>query len=366
MMGVSVIVASVVWSLALLLLASGVAKLLTRTTDESALNVMALPAMVNTRAARTALPWVEILLAFSLLLSSGIILWAATAATVVLFAAFTVFVSLGVRRGDPASCGCFGSLSRAPLSWRTIVRNLVFVALATLAFIATSTGFYPGPALPVPWWTVVAAAVPLLVIGVIVWAERGTVTAQGWRADQLNTLAPLPGHVGTRDTTSPLRTAEVAGSTVTTHPGEEVAEAEHNGRLPIPFGWALDSQGRRVSLRIMAHTRARALFYVDPDSDPGPIVIHRLRDIPHELGPVALHTVVSHERSLRALPESLRTHALVDPDRSLAGSFHMDSTPWAVVLGADGLLAGDPAAGGAAVDQILDELLERFDTAPRG
>ena len=108
MVGVNVIVASVLWSLALLLLASGVAKLLTRKTDDSALNVMALPALVNRRATRTALPWVEILLALALVLSSGIVLWAATAATVVLFAAFTVFVSIGVRQGDPASCGCFG------------------------------------------------------------------------------------------------------------------------------------------------------------------------------------------------------------------------------------------------------------------
>lgn len=365
MVGVNVIVASVLWSLALLLLASGVAKLLTRKTDDSALNVMALPALVDTRATRTALPWVEILLALALVLSSGIVLWAATAATVVLFAAFTVFVSIGVRQGDPASCGCFGSWSRAPMSWRTIVRNLVFVALATIAFLAASTGSYPGPALPLPWWTVVAAAVPLVVIGVIVWAERGAPTQQGLRAAQLSTLAPLPQYLNSRETTSRPSTAEVVDPAVTTHPGDAAVEEDNDVRLPIPLGWAVDGKGQRVSLRIMAHSQARALFYVGPECDPCLTVIHRLRNIPHALGPVALHTVVSHEDVLRALPESLRPNALVDPDRSLAGSLGMVSTPWAVVLGADGLLAGGPVAGGPAVGRLLNELLERFDTAPR-
>ena len=362
MVGVHVIVSSVLWSLALLLLASGVAKVLTRRTDDSALNVMALPAMVNTRAVRTALPWVEILLALSLVLSSGMILWAATIVALALFAAFAVFVSIGVRQGDPASCGCFGSWSRAPMSWRTIVRNLVFVALAALAFGATSTGSYPGPALPLPWWAVGAAAVPLLVIGVIVWAERGFVTPQKLRTDQLGTLAPLPEHIATWDTTSQSVTPEVMDHAVTTHPRDEAVDA---GRLPIPLVWAVDSRGQRVSLRIMAHGRARALFYVGPEHGPCLTVIQRLRDVPGALGPVALHTVVSHEGGLRALPPSLRANALVDPDRSLAGSFGMACTPWAAVLGADGLLAGGPVVGDAPVRRLLDELLERFGAAPR-
>lgn len=365
MVSVNVIVASVLWSLAFLLLASGVAKLLTRKTDESALNVMALPAVINTRVVRTALPWVEILLALALLLSSGIVLWAATAAAMVLFVTFTVFVSIGVRQGDPASCGCFGSLSRAPMSWRTVVRNVVFVALAAFAFIVTSTGSYHGPALPVPWWTVVAAAVPLLVIGVIIWTERGTSSPRGLSAGQLSSVPPLPEHVASQQSVSPVGTAGPEGSDVTTQPEPEAGEEDDYVRLPVPFVSALDSQGQRVSVRTMAQTQARALFYVSPGCGPCITVLDRLHVLPESLGPVAIHTVVAHESSIDALPESLRANALVDPDRSLASSFGMVGNPWAVVLGADGLLAGGPEAGSGAVTQLLDELVERFETAPR-
>lgn len=358
MVGVNIIVASVLWSLALLLIASGVAKLLTSKTDESALNIMALPAMVNTRSVRTTLPWVEILLALTLLLSSGIVLWAATAATVVLFVVFTVFVSIGVRQGDPASCGCFGSLSRAPMSWRTVVRNLVFVALAAFAFIVTSTGSYHGPALPLPWWSVIAAAIPLLVIGVIVWTERGTSPGPRSGAGHMSAVPPLPDRYN-----APSVTADSTGDPVSEQ--DAVEDEDEYVRLPVPFVSAVDSEGQRVSVRTMAQSQARALFYVSPGCNPCITVMERLQELPRTLGPIAIHTVVVHDSSLDALPESLRANALVDPDRSLASSFGMISNPWAVVLGADGLLAGGPEAGSAAVTQLLDELVERFETAPR-
>ena len=356
MVDVDVIVASVLWSLALLLLASGLAKLLTRRTDESALNVLALPAVINTRPVRTALPWVEIVLALTLLLSSGIVMWAATAATVVLFIGFTVFVTLGVRQGDPASCGCFGSLSRAPMSWRTVVRNLVFVALAVLAFIVTSTASFHGPVLALPWWTVVAAAVPLLVIGVIVWAERGATGSRGLNPGHLGSVPPLP-----------RRLDENASSVATEAPEHDNQQDQEDEyvRLPIPYVSAVTGDGERVSVRTMAQSRARALFYVSPGCSPCMTILDRLQTLPDSLGPVALHTVVSHTDSLDALPESLRANALVDPDRSLASSFGMVSNPWAVVLGADGLLAGGPEAGSAAAGDVLDELVERFGKVPQ-
>lgn len=365
MVGVDVIIASVLWSLALLLTASGVAKLLTRKTDESALNIMAIPAVLNTRVVRTALPWVEILLALALVLSSGIFLWAATAAAVVLFVAFTVFVSIGVRQGDPASCGCFGSLSRAPMSGRTVVRNVVFVALAALTFIVTSTGSYHGPALPVPWWAVVAAAVPLLVVGVIVWTERGPALTTGLRTSRLNAIPPLPEHYAAPGATAGPVAPDIQESSVSAHPDDASGEDDDYVRLPIPYVSAVDNEGQRVSVRTMAQSRARALFYVSPGCGPCLSVLDRLHELSESLGPVALHAVVAHDSSLRELSESLRGNALVDPDRSLASSFGMASNPWAVVLGADGLLAGGPELGSDAVNQLLDELVERFDSASR-
>jgi hypothetical protein len=44
-------------------------------------------------------------------------------------------VARHVARGDDVPCACFGALSVAPVSRRTIARNLVLVALAAVGVL---------------------------------------------------------------------------------------------------------------------------------------------------------------------------------------------------------------------------------------
>ena len=166
------IVVSSVLSIAVLLLVSGVAKLLTPDSAADPLALLPLPEIMRASWVRRYLPWAELVIAGGLVIGSGVVLWAATAASVVLFAVFTVFVTGAVTRGVPVPCGCFGRWSRAPMSWRTVVRNAVFTAVALLAFVVVSAGGYHGPVLPLPWWGLVAFAVPAVMLGVLLWSER--------------------------------------------------------------------------------------------------------------------------------------------------------------------------------------------------
>lgn len=50
-----------------------------------------------------------------------------------LLAAFTFVLAVRVRAGDQAPCGCFGSTSAGPVTWATVARNVVLVALAAAA-----------------------------------------------------------------------------------------------------------------------------------------------------------------------------------------------------------------------------------------
>ena len=62
---------------------------------------------------------------------------ATSAVAVVLLAAFTAAVALHVVRGDAVPCACFGARSGgAPVSGRTVVRNLVLIALAVVGAVA--------------------------------------------------------------------------------------------------------------------------------------------------------------------------------------------------------------------------------------
>ncbi|MEZ5411464.1 MAG: MauE/DoxX family redox-associated membrane protein [Acidimicrobiales bacterium] len=73
-------------------------------------------------------------------LAVGLVLVAApgpgAAAALGLLAAFTVVLVRTVRSGRQVSCGCLGAFDRGrPVSWRTVARNLVLMAMAAAAVV---------------------------------------------------------------------------------------------------------------------------------------------------------------------------------------------------------------------------------------
>ena len=166
------IATSALVSLAAVLLLSGAAKLLAPSTGRTILDTVPLPGALRAPWVQRALPWCEVLLAAALCVSAGPLLTVAAGLATVLFAAFAVVVHRGTRAPDPASCGCFGELSRAAVSRRTVVRNAAFTLTAALALVLTLTGFH-GPALELPWWGAVAAGIPLALVLLTLWSLLG-------------------------------------------------------------------------------------------------------------------------------------------------------------------------------------------------
>ncbi|RKQ34228.1 MauE/DoxX family redox-associated membrane protein [Kocuria tytonis] len=358
-------------SLAVVLLVSGTAKLLAPETGRTLLSTVPLPSALRAGWVQGVLPWVEIVLAAGLLFTSGTLLIAAALAATVLFAAFTAVVLRGTRVPDPASCGCFGSLSRAPVSRRTVVRNLGFTLVAVLALVLAVLGA-DGPAVDVPWWTVAAGALPVVLVLLTVWSERpGAPAADPHDVARVPLLPDSGGRRGAgggreaaavpatgRPAAVPARMApDAPDGAPDPAPGAEPAEYE---RVPIPFAGLTGAEGSVVTLRELARTQARALFTVSPTCGSCAPVIERLTPLRDRVGPVALHAVVAREEHRDLLPAPLRPAALVDREHATATLFEQSGTPWAVVLGADGLLAGGPVAGSGPVLELLDELQERF------
>ena len=54
----------------------------------------------------------------------------------VLLTAFTALLVRLLLDGRRPPCDCFGSLSRRPIGWGSVVRNLVLLALAVVAALA--------------------------------------------------------------------------------------------------------------------------------------------------------------------------------------------------------------------------------------
>jgi uncharacterized membrane protein YphA (DoxX/SURF4 family) len=108
----------------LVLLAAGAIKARDRSWPDAAAR-FGLP-----RPAATALPWLEVILGALLVAQFGG-RWTSVVAAALL-TAFTVAVAARVARHDDVPCACFGALSAAPVSSRTVARNLVLVALAAV------------------------------------------------------------------------------------------------------------------------------------------------------------------------------------------------------------------------------------------
>lgn len=48
---------------------------------------------------------------------------------------FTLLIVANLGRGNRPPCACFGAWSAKPLGWGHVIRNVVFMALAVLAYI---------------------------------------------------------------------------------------------------------------------------------------------------------------------------------------------------------------------------------------
>lgn len=85
------------------------------------------------------LPWVE--MAAGLALVAG--KWSRGAALLVgtMMLVFTGALIQAWARGIDLSCGCFGG--DAPADWTTLVRDVIFLAMAAIAFVFDSGRFWP-------------------------------------------------------------------------------------------------------------------------------------------------------------------------------------------------------------------------------
>ncbi len=121
------------WAVALILLLSGTAKLRSGEDVQATFTRLRVPRPLAAPALARAFPWLELLLAAALVLPFTVLRPVVGLAAVALFAAFLVLV---VRaKGNGVSCGCFGEASAAPISRWTVVRNVVFLALAVMALV---------------------------------------------------------------------------------------------------------------------------------------------------------------------------------------------------------------------------------------
>jgi len=331
---------SALWAVALIMLLSGTAKLRSGEDVQATFTRLRVPRPFAAPALARAFPWLELLLAAALLQPFTLLRPVVGLVAVALFAAFLALVLRA--QDDGVSCGCFGEASAAPISRTTVVRNVVFLALAVLALaegIVSPAVHGAGLA-----WQ------PLTAFGAGAWAWALLVSVL------LATAAFLAGRESVPATpdaapATPMPEAPADAAEPERHPFPDavvVADGEYTGLH------RLVADGAVVALRLSTGcgSCARVIERLDEFTDAlGPV---RLRVLMHQHAPGAEGAIHSG-----AVDASL---VLADPAGAASQALGLHSFPTAVLLGTDRLTAGGPVGGADDVLAFLEEIREIMTT----
>lgn len=292
---------------------------------QAAFTSLGIPARLNRRALRAAFPWCEALLGLLVLVTWGRVLTVVGAVATVLMATYLLLVVRVIRSGAQAQCACFGTFSAGTIGPTTVLRNVLLTVAAASVIL---DGILGG--------------------GVLSWIADADGPSWGWLGASALASAcigailfvPSADRRGEHD-------GQATGPTT-------VADAEllDYVRLPIPYVALETVDGQRRYLREMTRTGPLLLIFVSFGCSSCLKVLQLLpqwqREIPITISPVVyLHTQLPPE-----VPDGL----LLDEGGEAMRSLDMVGNPSAVLLGADGLLAGGPVLGAPAIEQLVRDI----------
>lgn len=317
--------------LAILLVISGVAKVRAPAEVASAFAQLRLPAAISGHGVRTLFPWAEIALAVLLLVLPGPWSLVVAVGAALLMVVYLVIIVRALGFGYPITCGCFGRLGLGEVTRRTAVRNALLVALALLgAWSATSERSVVARLVDASGSTWVWLALLALTVAIVVVTFDGTSSAP---ADAEDVPAPSD------------------------------EELEDYLRQPIPYGLLQGPSGAPMPLHELSSQSAHLLVFVSPGCGACAQVIPKVKEWDDQLPPVTVRAVVT--LPLNALGQSaddLDGVVLHDPQGAVARTFAVGN-PGAVLLGMDGMLAGGPVRGSAAVERLVADIRAELEDA---
>jgi len=322
--------------LAFVLLVSGVAKLADLETAAQAFTSLRLPRFLMRWKVPTLLPVAEIVLAIALIVTSGWLAAVVNVAAVLLFVAYLVVIVRALGFGEPVTCSCFGKLGLGFVDRLTAVRNVVLVALAALSLFDAARGdgvlarlrdFDGGEW---AWLTGVLGAV------LLTWL--------------------IAGHRGDDSVAS-----AVSGPVATAGGGDE----DDYLRVPVPFAAVTTPGGQSVTLRDLAAREAVLLLLVSPTCGSCIDVIEHARTWQRTMPALRTSLVLPMAPSevVPGLDDADDFDLLFDETYAVARLFGV-GTPSAVLLGADGKLAGGPVGGTKDVIALMGDIADQLDAAP--
>ena len=303
---------------------SAVGKLRDPAASAEGFAALGVPAALSRRWIIGAHPWVEVALAALLLVGPGWLRVIAAVASLGLMLAYLALVARAVRRGDDVDCACFGAWGPGKVTMRTVWRNAWLVVLAALSLWAAVGGqtWLSEAADSGSGWWVVALGAALLTAALVVAGEGGS-GAPGaeppqyaFGADELEDYVPV------------LTPA-----------------------VPVTL-----ADGTTRTLRELSAARAQLLLFVSEGCGSCVGVIAAVPAWRAELPQLDVRLVIAVPADTSSLTSLEEPQTLHDAPGWVRQSFGTGGTPSAMLLGANGYVAGGPVVGADAVRAFVEEI----------
>lgn len=315
---------------------SGIAKLRRPGTldDWARLGV---PAVLRTRWLLRVHPWAEIALALALIVLGGWLGALAALACLGLMSAYLVLVTRALRSARESSidptCSCFGD--EAPISAVTIVRNAWLVLLSAIAVVALAASPIVGGAIAATvradtWTSILGAAIAAATVVLVRWPESRRATAP---------LPPLTASAG----------------------GEAPDDESDYFRMRTPAVPIQLADGTVTDLRTLSSRRPQLIVAVTTTCGACLPVIEAVPAWRGLVPEVEIRLLLSHAPEQGAFAEREEPQSLHDPNEYVRRSIEEWGTPTALLLGADGMLAGGPVTGSTAVELFVEDIRASLD-----
>lgn len=365
--------------LAVVFLLAGATKFADPRGTRQALRDFGLPSLLA-RPMVLLLPAVEIAVALALIPSQ--LAWYGAWGALGLLGVFMLAVGVAMLRGRKPDCHCFGQLHSSPVGSKTLVRNAALAACA--GWLASRGPLRSGPEL----WTwiatlneteqkfafVAACAVAFMFFRAIVSARPVTESIEsqlsfGWgdEGDGEDKEEAAPAQ---RPAPRPVRRS--ARAPMQRRPSPPVSHARGIGlaigtpapefELPGPTGekqslQSLRGQGKDVMLVFASPLckPCQALF---------PNLVRWMREM-EGLPKIVLISRGAPQDHLAKLNEFGADRVLLQRHFEVAEAYDCDSTPAAVLVGADGMIRSGLAVGGPAIRQLMSSSAVGNVSAPR-
>jgi peroxiredoxin len=356
--------------LAAVFLLAGATKLVDPFGTRKALRDFGVPAMLA-RPLVLLLPLLELVVAAALIPAS--LVWYGAWGALVLLTLFLLAVGVAMARGRKPDCHCFGQLHSAPLGRPTLIRNAVLAACA--GWLVSRGPMQPEPDL---WgwfaslgpeeskFAIVGACVAaFLFLRVLVRSRPQSVSIQ---SQSIQSQMPADED---DDDGEPTRTPRPK-STPAPEENREPARRTVLG-VGLPIGTPAPEfelpaiTGERRSLRsLLAQGRDVLLVFSSPFCKPCEALASSLVRWMREMEGLPRIVLVSRgtvQENRAKLKEFEASRVLLQRNFEVAEEYDCESTPTAVLVGADGLIRSTLAVGGVAIKQLLSSSVKQTSRA---